>query len=318
MGRVTGETLIIGAGVSGLTTAVSMAEAGLAVRVYTRDPPRLTTSAASGAIWDPHLVAHDKVPRWSRDSLAVFKTLAGDGRTGVRSAPRMEIIRTGVGPPDYLAEQSDFRMCQSEELPDGFVTGWAYTALIIDMPVYLDYLTQRLVNAGGRLDVGESMSLGEIVARASFAVNCTGSGARELVADADVTPVRGELVVVDNPGIERFLAEISESPELTYILPQGEHVVLGGSADSGRTDLTPDPKIAEGILARCIALEPRLRGARVRGHRVGLRPSRPQVRLEHEKIEGCHLIHNYGHGGAGVTLSWGCAQDVLSLIKELL
>jgi D-amino-acid oxidase len=318
MGRATGETLVIGAGVSGLTTAVSLAEAGLAVRVYARDPPAHTTSAASGAIWDPHLVAHEMVPRWGWESLAVFKTLAGDGGTGVRSVPGMELVRAAVGPRDYVTELSDFRMCQPDELPDGFATGWVYTALIIDMPVYLDYLSRRLVNAGGCLDIGGSMSIGEVVARAPVAVNCTGFGARDLMADADVVPVRGELVVVDNPGIERFLADISESPELTYILPQGEHVILGGSAEFGRTDLAPDPEIAEGILARCIALEPRLRGARVREHRVGLRPSRTQVRLERVKVNGCHLIHNYGHGGAGVTLSWGCAREVLSLIKELL
>jgi D-amino-acid oxidase len=318
MGPGTGETLVIGAGVSGLTTAVSLAEAGLAVRVYARDRPGQTTSAASGAIWDPHLVAHEEVPRWSRESLAVFRTLAGDDGTGVRSVPGMELVRTAVFPRDYVTELSDFRICQPHELPDGFVTGWAYTALIIDMPLYLDYLSQRLVNAGGRLDIGGSMSIGEIVAQAPVAVNCTGFGARDLIADADVAAVRGELVVVDNPGIERFLAEVSGSPELTYILPQGKHVILGGSAEVGRTDLTPDPEIAAGILARCIALEPKLRGARVIEHRVGLRPTRPQVRLEHVKVDGCHLIHNYGHGGAGVTLSWGCAQEVLSLVKELL
>jgi D-amino-acid oxidase len=44
---------------------------------------------------------------------------------------------------------------------------------------------------------------------------------------------------------------------------------------------------------------------------------RSRVRLEHERLGGGHLIHNYGHGGAGVTLSWGCAAEVLSLIGQL-
>jgi D-amino-acid oxidase len=60
----------------------------------------------------------------------------------------------------------------------------------------------------------------------------------------------------------------------------------------------------------CVAAEPRLAGVPVVGHRVGLRPVRDGVRFEVETISGGrHLVHNYGHGGAGVTLSWGCAES---------
>lgn len=47
---------------------------------------------------------------------------------------------------------------------------------------------------------------------------------------------------------------------------------------------------------------------------VGLRPGRPTVRLEAERRDGGLLVHNYGHGGAGLTLSRGCASAVLALI----
>jgi D-amino-acid oxidase len=49
------------------------------------------------------------------------------------------------------------------------------------------------------------------------------------------------------------------------------------------------------------------------GHRVGLRPVRPAVRLEREG----RVIHCYGQGGAGVTLSWGCAEEVRELVAQL-
>jgi D-amino-acid oxidase len=186
------------------------------------------------------------------------------------------------------------------------------------MPAYLRYLAQRLAAAGGEIEIVRLSSLDDWSGRASIIVNCAGFGARELVPDPEVVPIRGQLVVVDNPGIERFLAEeTGSSPDLAYVLPQGDHAVLGGSAERWRTDRTPDLRIAKGILARCIALEPRLRGARVREHRVGLRPGRPRVRFEHVQSSGFHLIHNYGHGGAGVTLSWGCANEVLSLVEEI-
>jgi D-amino-acid oxidase len=184
------------------------------------------------------------------------------------------------------------------------------------MRVYLQYLAGRLATAGGKLEMAPRMSsLGEVAEQAPITVNCTGSGARDLVPDPDVTPIRGQLAVVANPGLKTFLAEeTGTSTELAYVLPQGEQVVLGGTAEPGCTDLTPDPKIGEAILARCAELEPKLRGARILHHRVGLRPSRPRVRVE---LDGASLIHNYGHGGAGVTLSWGCAQEVLSLVTAI-
>jgi D-amino-acid oxidase len=50
--------------------------------------------------------------------------------------------------------------------------------------------------------------------------------------------------------------------------------------------------------------------ASVVAHQVGLRPARSAVRLERDG----DVIHCYGHGGAGVTLAYGCAQDVVELL----
>jgi D-amino-acid oxidase len=68
--------------------------------------------------------------------------------------------------------------------------------------------------------------------------------------------------------------------------------------------------VAERIVAGCTALEPRLRGAKILGHRVGLRPLRPEVRLESEAFGDGVLWHNYGHGGAGISMAWGCAAEI--------
>jgi D-amino-acid oxidase len=53
----------------------------------------------------------------------------------------------------------------------------------------------------------------------------------------------------------------------------------------------------------------------VLAERVGLRPFRRSgVRLERDQLrDGRTVIHNYGHGGAGFTLSWGCAREVLDI-----
>jgi D-amino-acid oxidase len=159
-------------------------------------------------------------------------------------------------------------------------------------------------------------------------VNCTGAGARDLVSDPAVTPFRGQVVVAANPGISEFFIGLPDSTnELVYLFPQGDTVLLGGTQVAGDWNIQPVPAVAERILADCAAVEPRLRGARILAHRVGLRPFRPQIRLEAEPPGGPGdarqatasdplVVHNYGHGGAGITMSWGCARAAADLVRR--
>jgi D-amino-acid oxidase len=166
--------------------------------------------------------------------------------------------------------------------------------------------------------VDPATSLDDVRVRDAWvAVNCTGFGARELVPDRQLQPVRGQLVVAENPGVKEFFAEHTDDPAPTWFLPHGDHIVLGSSTEPGRVDLRPDLATSAAIVARCAEIEPRLRDARVTGHRVGIRPTRPTVRVEHVRWRGRHVIHNYGHGGAGVSLSWGCAREVTGIVAEL-
>ncbi|MGO8956099.1 MAG: FAD-dependent oxidoreductase, partial [Streptosporangiaceae bacterium] len=112
---------------------------------------------------------------------------------------------------------------------------------------------------------------------------------------------------------EFFVGTGPAPDDLVYLFPHGDTVVLGGTAEAGNWNREPDAATAEQILAACIAVRPQLRAATVLRHRVGLRPVRSSVRLEAERADGVTIVHNYGHGGAGVTLSWGCAQDASQL-----
>ncbi|MFE3071091.1 FAD-dependent oxidoreductase [Streptomyces sp. NPDC059247] len=307
--------VVVGAGVTGLTTAVLLAEAGASVHVIAEQVPGVT-SLAAGAMWGPYLVEpKDKVDRWGQRSLEIFRELAEDPSTGVRLTSGIEASRTAEVPPDWATTLPGFRPCEPAELPAGFSVGYRFTVPLIDMPPYLSYLLRRLDAAGGSVERRRVASLADATP-ASVIVNCTGLGAQELVPDHDLRPIRGQHVVVTNPGLTEFFSEDTGlSPDLLCFYPHGDTVVLGGTAIDGEGDLTADDKAAANILARCAEVEPRLAEARVLEHRIGARPTRARVRVEAERAEdGTVVLHNYGHGGAGVTLSWGCAEEISELL----
>ncbi len=309
------QATVIGAGVIGLTTAVVLAESGLEVTVVAAEIPG-RTSLAAGAIWGPYLVEpKDKVDRWSQRSLNVFSELATDPGAGIRITSGIEAWRHDESMPDWAEALPDVRPCEPESLPAGFSSGFSYSAPVIDMPIYLSYLLDRAVSAGVVVESRQLTSLATTEA-GPLVVNCTGIGATRLTSDSRLKPIRGQHVIVRNPGITEFFSEdTGVSPDLLCIYPHGETVVLGGTAVDGCDDLAPDDAAAAAILWRCRKVEPLLADAQVLEHRIGLRPTRPTVRVEAEYRGGSQLvIHNYGHGGAGVTLSWGCAEEVFALV----
>jgi D-amino-acid oxidase len=321
----TADVLVIGAGVCGLSTAIVLLDAGLAVDVYAAEPPHRTTSAAAGALWGAHLVGTDeRVGNWAALTLRRFRELAGEPEAGIAEMGGLVASPADAEPepPSFTRGAGPVASCDPAELPTGFASGWRYTAPVVAMPAYLDYLLGLLLNKGGNLQLGaplRGLADAESRSAAPVIVNCAGIGARDLVPDPGLTPFRGQVVVAANPGLAEFFVGERQSPdEVTYIFPHGATVVLGGTQQEAAASLRPDPVTAERIIAGCVAVEPRLAGVPILGHRVGLRPVRARVRLEAQTTSGRrYLVHNYGHGGAGVTLSWGCAQAVLTEVTAL-
>jgi D-amino-acid oxidase len=310
------DVIVIGAGVSGLTTGICLAEAGLSVRIRTAALPEQTTSVAAGALWGPvYIGPRDRVIRWAQHTLEILTRLAGEPGTGIRMVTGQEVTRTEPELPYWSHLVPGMRFSDPAELPPGFTGGWRYTSPLATMPVYLGYLRERFQRAGGSIELAEATSLTET--GAPVVVNCTGIAARDLVPDPQVYPVRGQVVIAANPGIEEFLISRDEpEPNSVYMFPHGDTILLGGTVEEGAEDLTPKPEIAERIVADASVIEPRLRGAAILGHRVGLRPCRPEVRLEPEQVDGTLVWHNYGHGGAGISVSWGCAAEVAAALSR--
>ncbi|WP_433456160.1 FAD-dependent oxidoreductase [Streptomyces sp. CA-142005] len=298
--------IVVGSGVAGLTTAVVLAESGRRVRVWAREPAERTTSAVAGGLWWPYRIEPEPlVGAWALASLAAYEEMAGrPDETGVRlvdgvhQGTRLDELGTWAGRVPGLRAVAD---------------GLAARLPVIDMPVHLAWLRERLAKAGGVIEAREVTDLAAVPA--SVVVNCTGLGARSLVPDPAVRPVRGQLVVVENPGVTTWFTAVDHSSAAsTYFIPQPGGLLLGGTAEEDDWSLEPDPATAAAIVARCAAVRPELAQARVLDHRVGLRPAREAVRLERQPLpDGRTLVHNYGHGGAGITVAWGCAREAAGL-----
>lgn len=311
--RLSGEVIVVGGGVIGLTTAVVLAERGRRVRVWTREPAERTTSAVAGALWWPYRIEPEEFAgEWALASLSVYEELADrPGDTGVRM---VEGVQAGL----RLDELGPW----AARIPELRETGEGLRARLplIDMPVHLGWLRERFLAAGGVVEERSVKDLAEAFETdaVDVVVNCTGLGARDLVPDPAVRPMRGQLVVVENPGITTWFAAADHSDtKTTYFFPQPDGLILGGTAEEDEWSLVPDPTVAEEIVRRCAEVRPEIAGARVLGHRVGLRPVREVVRLDRETLVGGRvLVHNYGHGGAGITVAWGCARDAARLAGE--
>ncbi|KAI1503691.1 FAD dependent oxidoreductase [Biscogniauxia marginata] len=348
--------VVVGAGVSGLTSAYLLSkQEGNAITVVAKHMPGdydiEYASPIAGANVLPMSIGKDST--WERRTWPELKKLATEvPEAGIhlqksriyRREKDIEKLRSGNYNFDGLFKENpwyqslfdDFRELSKEELPKGIASGCEFGSLCINVMLYLPWLVGKcrangVVFRRGQLKhISDAASMSHTGAKADVIINTTGLMACRLggVMDQNVIPVRGQVVVVRNETPYMLTKSgTDDSPEeLCYIMTRasGGGTILGGTYAKGQWESQPDPNIAMRIMRRATEMMPELtNGQGVKGldiirHGVGLRPYRNGgVRIEKEKIDGYWVVHNYGHAGWGYQGSYGCAQDVVALVDEV-
>jgi len=303
---------IVGAGVSGLTCGVYLAERRERVSVFASEVGQQTTSAAAAAMWYPYdAEPFDRIIAWALETYRTLQDLVRDPGSGVSIIELRQFSRSGkMEIPDW-ALPLEARQIRSD-IPPAFASGFAMKVPLMDTTIYLDYLAQRFREAGGEIHPGRRFAKLEEVDQAfDLVINCAGVGARTLVHDSDLEPHRGQVAIV--PKIDLPYAVVCDGPPLMYAIPRSKDCVFGGTNQLS-ADCTVDPAATAQIVGECSRVL-HIAQPDVLAERVGLRPFRSSgVRLERGQLrDGRALIHNYGHGGSGFTLSWGCAKAVAEM-----
>jgi D-amino-acid oxidase len=309
---------------SGLCCARLLVQGGHQVVLVSADPLPLTTSYLAAAVWFPTAVGPPTaVARWGAATYDVLAAEAAAGVPGVVMRESLMLYRQAealLPPlPAWADAVGDVRAARADELPPGYDYGLRFVVPLIEMPLYLPHLWQAVLASGVRHVVRRVAALDEVLDLApDVVVNAAGMAAGALVADDTVFPVRGQIVRVTNRGCACRCAT-SSIPGAGPTCTRARRTASSAAPwRSGSWHTEPDPAQTAAILARCTDIAPQLAASRVIETVVGLRPGRPEVRVEldHELLP-VPVVHDYGHGGAGITIGWGCAQDVVALVEQL-
>lgn len=250
----------------------------------------------------------------------------------------------------------DFSSCFHPFHPDiPIQSGWKFECFFADWNLYFPALIERVLANGARLYI-EDLSLGNLLQLSfEYIINCSELGSLKLFQDDNNLIQRGHILnVMDaplllnpedktvsynfSPGADVYQSEAGNRQDV-YCYPRSNGWVLGGSRQQGELDqsenwtgevnIEPFSEI-DGMKVPSQILE---LNSKIIQNTFGINPgnysniksklgyryirkTKDGLRLEAEEINDKLIIHNYGHGGAGVTLSWGCALKAADLLEE--
>jgi D-amino-acid oxidase len=314
------EIAVVGSGIIGMTTALYLAEAGHKVIIISKEKYQQTTSITAAALWWPFKAyPEDKVSHWSLRTLAVYLKETPISQTGIIWQDVSELVMPEAELPWWSSTVENFT-CNEKilDLPAGKRKAFSFRAPIIDTALYMQYLQKLLDNAGVHFINKQISSFDEAFALSNIVVNCAGIGAIQLANDRDLHPGRGQVVRIKRQEHHKAMVDATQEPKLAYVIPRINDTILGGTYEKNDFYSEPRPDEIDAIIERCQSIQPDLvcTQADILDSKCGLRPLRSSVRVEKEKSGDKNLYHNYGHGGSGFTIAWGCAEEICSLISD--
>ncbi|XP_031630993.1 D-aspartate oxidase [Contarinia nasturtii] len=326
---------VLGAGVCGLSTALEVqnkypnSKVSLIAEKFGRD----TTSDVAAGIFRPgpsFSGPNETVTRkWMNDSYAYWDKLRLREDASLSGVTQLSAYVFSSTDPSIVRNHflegllPLYRPCTEEELsicPGDWKYGSFFTTVLTECRLWQSWAQRKFEQNNGKVVQKQITKLTEFNGKKYDAVfNCTGLGAQKLCNDVKVVPIRGQIIKVRAPWVKTaFYADYD-----TYILPGfGGIVTLGGTRSYESYNMKIDKYDSLSIRERCEALVPSLAKATVVREAVGLRPYRSSVRVEHELLKDSfgqplRVIHNYGHGGYGVTTSPGTAAYAVHLFGEM-
>lgn len=350
--------VVLGAGVSGLTTAYLLSkDPANKITVLAKHMPGdydiEYASPWAGANYMPVGKQGSDHARWERETWPYLKEItekhpeAGIHFLGTLIYNRKKDQESDTGKwfselvqpnPWYKDVVPDFKPIPSEKLAPGIDNAQEFTSVCINTAIYLPWLVGQCTKTGAVFKravikhIADAANAHHTGQKADLIINCTGLSAKTLggVNDSKMHPARGQIVVVRNdPGPMASVSGTDDGEdEALYIMTRaaGGGTILGGSYQKHNWDALPDPNLANRIMKRAIAIAPSLvkpgqgiEGLDIIRHGVGLRPLREGgTRIEKDEINGVKVVHNYGHGGFGYQASFGCSVEAVALAKEAL
>jgi D-amino-acid oxidase len=304
---------IIGAGISGLSTAYTLVNAGYHVTVFAKEfSPNLVSNKAA-AFWFPYHVRNDaRAKDWCKFSYNFFEQLSANIATGISMVEIIKAVKPNVQDEDnwlnYMPDNS-YSIVEEKNLPNGYAKAYLAKVPLIETQIFLPWLMQELQLLQTNFIQHNIEDLQELTTQFDAVINCTALGAKQLCNDATLVAVRGQVVLYE-PGFMQHIFIDNQTP--SYMVPRKDATIVGGTYEEGVDSNSVNENDLKIIQAKAENILPAIQHKKVIGSWAGVRPFRQTVRLEKEG----NIIHNYGHGGSGYTLSFGCAHQVLQILQN--